>query len=162
MKRSRRVHGQQTPWLMAGVSERVDRTIGNADEVTALGDARLGSNTKLEGAVEDIEGLVISLMAIRWWASARPDKCFDQAVTCVREMVIGVDGQAVGNIDGGREPARVEMIDRREVFHRRSIQRFARLFQRGQDQCVDVSFAPMLCGCIFGWHVCSPDELSSG
>jgi hypothetical protein len=78
------VHDQQTPWLLAAVSERVDFTIGDPDEVTTLGAARLRSDAKLEGAVEDIECLVISLVAVGWWASSRSDKRLDQAVPCVR------------------------------------------------------------------------------
>jgi hypothetical protein len=56
-----------------------------------------------------------------------------EAAPNVKDMVTGLDGQAVGKLNGSGEPARMKMIDRSQVLHGQLMQRFAYVLQCRQD-----------------------------
>src|SRR5579884_3649065 len=57
-----------------------------------------------------------------------------ETTTNVKDVMVSLHGQPVGQIDRGGKTARMEMIDRRQIFYTQVLRRLSRFFQRGQDQ----------------------------
>src|SRR5215210_5446403 len=59
-------------------------------------------------------------------------------------MSIPLTLQPKREIDGGREPTRVEVVDRRQILNGQRIQRLRRSLQRRDDKTINVPVGPML------------------
>jgi len=75
-----RIHDQDAPWRPAAILEGMDGAIGNLDESATLDPSGLAVDDELEAALEHVEGLVLTGVAIWWRASTRRHQTLAQAV----------------------------------------------------------------------------------
>jgi hypothetical protein len=59
-------------------------------------------------------------------------------------MVARLDRQPVRQLDGRRQAARVEVVDRCQVLHRERTERLRRPLERRNDQLIDVVVGPVV------------------
>jgi hypothetical protein len=92
-------------------------------------DERLGEVDARHGAAETLRHV-----------AGRPT----QAATEVYDVVARFHRELVRQLDGGREPTRMEVVDRCHVLQRERVQRLPALLQRGDDHVVHACDIPVI------------------